>query len=201
MKRELDYIYIEDSLGGNQDWLPEFDMNRGGCAAVTACDLCMYLARLDEFEDLFKFKELSRENFIKFASVMKPYLTPRYHGIDYLEIYLSGLGDYWRSVNYNKRRLEGLSGQADFKFALEAVKSQLDLNIPVPYLMLNHADNKFEDFEWHWFMLAGYDELDDNANILVKAVTYGEAAWLNFNELWNTGCDRRGGLIKVLENF
>ena len=94
-----------------------------------------------------------------------------------------------------------MSGQADFKFALEAVKSQLDLNIPVPYLMLNHADNKFEDFEWHWFMLAGYDELDDGKNILVKAVTYGEAAWLNFNELWNTGCDRRGGLIKVIENF
>ncbi|MBQ7570227.1 MAG: hypothetical protein IJT22_04780, partial [Synergistaceae bacterium] len=95
--------------------------------------------------------------------------------------------------------LEGLAGSASFDFALEAVKSQIDLNLPIPYLMLNHADNKFEDFEWHWFMLAGYDELDDN--ILVKAVTYGEAAWLDFKALWNTGCERRGGLIKVLNNF
>lgn len=199
MKRELDYIYIDNCIGGNQDWLPEFDMNRGGCAAVTACDLCMYLAKLDNFENLYKFKDLTRENFIKFASIMKPYLTPRYHGIDYLEIYLCGLGDYWRSVNYNIRRLEGLAGSASFNFALEAVKSQIDLNLPIPYLMLNHADNKFEDFEWHWFMLAGYDELDDN--ILVKAVTYGEVTWLDFKALWNTGCERRGGLIKVLNNF
>ena len=199
MKRELDYIYIDNCIGCNQDWLPEFDMNRGGCAAVTACDLCMYLAKLDNFENLYTFKDLTRENFIKFASIMKPYLTPRYHGIDYLEIYLCGLGDYWRSVNYNIRRLEGLAGSASFNFALEAVKSQIDLNLPIPYLMLNHADNKFEDFEWHWFMLAGYDELDDN--ILVKAVTYGEAAWLDFKALWNTGCERRGGLIKVLNNF
>ena len=199
MKRELDYIYIDNCIGGNQDWLPEFDMNRGGCAAVTACDLCMYLAKLDNFENLYKFKDLTRENFIKFASIMKPYLTPRYHGIDYLEIYLCGLGDYWRSVNYNLRRLEGLAGSASFNFALEAVKSQIDLNLPIPYLMLNHADNKFEDFEWHWFMLAGYDELDDN--ILVKAVTYGEVTWLDFKALWNTGCERRGGLIKVLNNF
>ncbi|MBQ3377910.1 MAG: hypothetical protein IJG62_06530 [Synergistaceae bacterium] len=199
MKRELDYIYIDNCIGCNQDWLPEFDMNRGGCAAVTACDLCMYLSKLDNFENLYKFKDLTRENFIKFASIMKPYLTPRYHGIDYLEIYLCGLGDYWRSVNYNIRRLEGLAGSASFNFALEAVKSQIDLNLPIPYLMLNHADNKFEDFEWHWFMLAGYDELDDN--ILVKAVTYGEVTWLDFKALWNTGCERRGGLIKVLNNF
>ena len=199
MKRELDYIYIDNCIGCNQDWLPEFDMNRGGCAAVTACDLCMYLAKLDNFENLYKFKDWTRENFINFASIMKPYLTPRYHGIDYLEIYLCGLGDYWRSVNYNIRRLEGLAGSASFNFALEAVKSQIDLNLPIPYLMLNHADNKFEDFEWHWFMLAGYDELDDN--ILVKAVTYGEVTWLDFKALWNTGCKRRGGLIKVLNNF
>lgn len=200
MKRELDYIYIDNCIGGNQDWLPEFDMNRGGCAAVTACDLCMYLSKLDNFENLYKFKDLTRENFIKFASIMKPYLTPRYHGIDYLEIYLCGLGDYWRSVNYNLRRLEGLAGSASFDFALEAVKSQINLNLPVPYLMLNHADDKFDAFEWHWFMLAGYDELDDD-NILVKAVTYGEAEWLDFKALWNTGCERRGGLIRVLNNF
>ena len=44
MKNELDYIQIEDGLGGNQDWFPEWDMYHGGCAAVTACDLCIYLA-------------------------------------------------------------------------------------------------------------------------------------------------------------
>ena len=35
---------IDNAPGGNQDDLIEWDMNRGGCGAVTACDVCMYLA-------------------------------------------------------------------------------------------------------------------------------------------------------------
>lgn len=203
MKRELDYIYIDGAIGGNQDWLPEWDMHMGGCAAVTACDLCMYLSRCENFPDLYPFKDLSRENFIKFASIMKPYLTPRYHGIDYLEIYLCGLGDYWRKIKYEKMRLEGLSGNVSAETARNAIRAQINSGVPVPYLMLNHTQNQFEDFEWHWFNLAGYDDLDDldnenDNNMLIKVVTYGEIHWLNFNELWNTGVKRRGGIIRVI---
>lgn len=43
MKKELEYFYIEDSYGGNQEWFTDFMMNRGGCGALTACDTCLYL--------------------------------------------------------------------------------------------------------------------------------------------------------------
>ena len=44
MKKELDYISVEGSPGGNQDWFLDPFMKGGGCAAVTACDLCIYFA-------------------------------------------------------------------------------------------------------------------------------------------------------------
>ena len=46
---------------------------------------------------------------------------------------------------------------------------------------------------WHWFLLIGYKEYDDN--IMVKAVTYGNYEWLDLNELWDTGYEKKGGLI------
>ena len=33
-RKILGYFMIENAPGGNQDWLPEWDMNMGGCAAV-----------------------------------------------------------------------------------------------------------------------------------------------------------------------
>lgn len=44
MKTELNYFMIEGSYGSNQDWFSNFLMKMGGCAAVTACDSCIYLA-------------------------------------------------------------------------------------------------------------------------------------------------------------
>ena len=43
--KELNYFIIDGAIGWNQDWFKEWWMNKGGCAAVTACDLCLYLAR------------------------------------------------------------------------------------------------------------------------------------------------------------
>ena len=34
MKKELDYIQVEEALGGNQDWFTAPFMKGGGCAAV-----------------------------------------------------------------------------------------------------------------------------------------------------------------------
>ena len=46
---------------------------------------------------------------------------------------------------------------------------------------------------WRWFLLIGYKEYDDT--IMVKAVTYGNYEWLDLKELWNTGHEKKGGLI------
>ena len=44
-KNELDYFFVEESYGGNQDLFPEIAMRDGGCGAVAACESCIYFAR------------------------------------------------------------------------------------------------------------------------------------------------------------
>ncbi len=198
-KRILKYFTIEGTPGGNQDWLPEWDMNKGGCGAVTACDVCIYLARLGNFRTLYPFdaERLSRPDFIRFAKIMKPYLSPRYHGIDYLETYICGFNDYLHDTKNSSLMLEGLSGNVGYEAFAEAITDQIDRNIPVPFLMLNHHDITLDDFEWHWFNLAGYESTDGDINVMT--VTYGEYQWFSLRKMHDTGHDRKGGIIRIFE--
>ncbi len=199
-KKTLDYFTIENAPGGNQDWLPEWDMNMGGCAAVTACDTCIYLARsAEKFRTLYPFntENLSRNDFINFASIMKPFLRPRYHGIDYLETYICGFYDYLQKIHNSALIFEGISGNVDYESFAEAVVNQIDRNLPVPFLLLNHQDKILDDFEWHWFNLAGYEELNDDLNVLT--VTYGEYQWFSLRKIHDTKYERKGGLIRIFE--
>ena len=50
-----------------------------------------------------------------------------------------------------------------------------------------------EDFVWHWFLCYGYEETEHSFRIDVA--TYGESAVLDLADLWNTGCEEKGGLI------
>ena len=45
MRKELEHFYIGEALGGSQDWFMDPFMKLGGCGAVTACDICIWLAR------------------------------------------------------------------------------------------------------------------------------------------------------------
>ena len=67
-----------------------------------------------------------------------------------------------------------------------------------PFLLLHHRNPAFENYEWHWFLLTGYDEKPDG-RFMVKAVTYGSYEWLDFTKLWNTGYERKGGLVLLQE--
>lgn len=198
-KKILNYFTIEGTPGGNQEWLPEWDMNLGGCGAVTACDVCIFLSRLEKFRGLYPFdaNNLSRWDFIKFSRIMKPYLSPRYHGIDFLETYICGFYDYLRNAKNNLLTLEGISGNVDYEIFSAAIINQINQNFPVPYLMLRHQDIKLDDFEWHWFNLAGYEIIDDDINVMT--VTYGEYQWFSLRTMWDTGNERRGGIIRIFE--
>ena len=191
---------IGNAPGGNQDDLVEWDMNKGGCGAVTACDVCMFLAgRYERFRTLYPDDphNISREDFINFAGSMKPYLSPRYHGIDFLETYICGFYDYLKSVNNTSLTLEGLSGETDYDSFAEAVTDQIDRDFPVPYLMLMHKDKALDDFNWHWFNLAGYEHTPSGLNVLT--VTYGEYQWFGLRNMWDTGHRRKGGIIRIFE--
>lgn len=194
IKKELPHFNIGTSYGGNQEWFDGFMMRVGGCAAETACDLCIYLD-LYKGTSLYPFDKsnLTKQDYVNFGTIMKPYLHPRMSGIDKLPIYLEGFGRYLADRGNSSVTLSGIQGTANYRTAETALISQLDRGIPVPFLLLKHAQPRFKDYEWHWFLLNGYIKSD--TDLMVKAVTYSEYEWLDFYELWHTGLDNKGGMI------
>ena len=99
MEKELPWFDIEGTYGGNQDWLKDPMMHLGGCGALAACDLCIYLAKYYGETSLVPFSDeelekLSKERYIEFSNIMKPYLHPRWKGINTLEAWMDGFQKY-----------------------------------------------------------------------------------------------------------
>ena len=195
MKRELEHFSIGTSYGGNQDWFPTFMMRVGGCGAETACDSSVYFALHRGLPGIApeNCAALTKQDYIDFAYEMKPYLSPRMSGIDRLDIYIDGYAQFLHDRGETRLTMEPLDGHAPFDAAKQAVMQQIDAGLPIPTLILRHRDKAFEDYVWHWFLLNGYDERE--TGFFVKAVTYSEFEWLDFEKLWNTGYDQRGGLV------
>ena len=195
MKHELPHFQIGDSYGGNQDWFPTFMMRIGGCGAETACDSSIYFALYRGVNGIApdSAAELSKDDYIRFAYEMKPYLSPRMSGIDRLDIYMEGYAQFLKDRGENRITMVPLNGTEPYEAAQKAVQQQIDHLFPIPTLVLNHRNKSFRDYIWHWFLINGYDETDDG--FLVKAVTYSKFEWLDFRELWATGHERRGGLV------
>ena len=85
------------------------------------------------------------------------------------------------------------SGSRNVREAEEKIADRIDIGFPVPCLTLNHKDPAFFDYDWHWFLLTGYER---SANgFMIKTVTYGEWNWISLERLWDTGYPRKGGLI------
>ena len=194
MRKELEYFRIENALGWNQEWFQDWSMYDGGCAAVTACDICIYLSLRKGIGKLYPYRtdRFTRQDYIRFSQIMKPYLHPCWQGIDTLERYISGFSEYCKNIDYTLKA-EGFPGTRSVNRAAETIRQQIDKGIPVPYLLLYHKNPSFKDFEWHWFNLAGYGEY--GGEFYVRAITYGLEYWLNFDELWDTGRSRKGGMV------
>ncbi len=198
MKKELDYFKIENYYGGNQEWFSDRMMNIGGCAAVTACDMCIYLDLYKDIGGLYPFDKnhITKADYIRFSQVMKPYLKPRFGGIDKLDIYLEGFGRYLKEHTggkLSKNTLEAFSGNEGFGKAKQVVKDSIDAGFPIPYLLLRHKSPPDKDYVWHWFLLTGYEIFEES--FMVKTVTYGTWRWFDFYNLWNTGYRKKGGMI------
>ena len=89
--------------------------------------------------------------------------------------------------------MAALNGSEPYETAQAAVIQQINHGYPIPTLILNHRNKALGDYVWHWFLINGYD--DANGRLLAKAVTYSKYEWLDFQQLWNTGHERRGGLV------
>ena len=52
-KKELEYFFVEESYGGNQDLFTDVTMRDGGCGAIAACESCIYFARTNDMRNLY----------------------------------------------------------------------------------------------------------------------------------------------------
>lgn len=194
-KRELPHFYIGKTYGGNQNWMPDPWMHIGGCGALTTCDVCLDLALHHGRRELYPYdpNNLSRKDYIRFGMVMKPYLKPRNTGIKDLETYIDGAGKYFADAGAGDISMKGISGTRSYETARDEIRYQIDAGMPVSYLMLNHRNPSFDFFEWHWFLVNGYEEWHEH--FYIKAVTYGSPYWLSLSDLWDTGREEKGGIV------
>ncbi len=196
-RAELEHFYIGDSYGGNQDWFRSLMMRKGGCAAETACDSSLYFTLRKGVGGLYPFDKnrLTRAEYVDFAHEMEKYLWPRISGVNRLELYIEGYGKYLRDRGVSRIGMKAFAGSEPYEKAEEALIRQIDAGCPVPTLILNHKDRALRDYVWHWFLLNGYDRQAGSGRLLVKAVTYSEYEWLDFERLWDTGYVMKGGLV------
>lgn len=209
MKRELEYFTIDGAYGGNQDWFKNLVMKMGGCAAATACDCSIYLALYEGMEELYPYnvRALTKQEYIDFSQKMKPYIRPRVGGVRRISWFIEGWGKYIQDRNeevgkdFRKMQqkiqidMAAFAGSHSYEEACKVIKRQIDGGYPVPYLLLQHTDREtFKDYIWHWFLLTGYEETEDD--LLVKTATYGESDTFSLKEMWNTGCEEKGGLVQ-----
>ena len=201
MLKELDYFWVGEEYGGRQSLLPDVVMRFAGCAAVTACDSLIYMTLYKNLKNLCPFStdQLRGRDYVAFFKTVKPYLRPRLMGINRLEIFVAAFKKFLKEHGTFFLDVLPWSGDHDEQDTVNTIRQQIDRGFLIPYLLLHHKNPNFENYEWHWFLLTGYDEKPDG-RFLVKAVTYGAYEWLDFAKLWNTGYDRKGGLILFKES-
>ena len=195
MKKELPHFAVGSDYGGSQDWCTELWMNIGGCAAVAACDSSIFFMLHKGRRELYPYAlaDISRKDYVDFTDIMKPYLYPREGGVDRLDLYTDGFGRFLRDRGENAISMSPWPGEHDLPETKDTVKKQIDNGWLIPVLTLQHMHPSMREYVWHWYLLNGYDEQGER--FFVKAVTFGAWQWLDFGVLWNTGFDRKGGLV------
>ncbi len=194
MRKETAYFNIGSSYGSSQQWMTDPSMNLGGCGAIAACDMCIYLAMYKGRREVCPLHRLppTRREYIDFASQMKPYLSPRMSGIRDTSTFIDGAEAWLRDRSCSDIQLSAVEGCRPSGEAWNAIRESIDDDMPLCCLMLKHTDREFDFFRWHWFIVNGYD---DSNRRKIKTATYSRARWLDFDRLWDTGYEDKGGLV------
>ena len=202
MKKELDHFHIGNNIGANQDEFSNIALKIGGCAIVTLCDTFITMVHSGFSSSLIPIDPdcITMKEYESFAEKVKPYLHPRLSGIYKISTYTEGVDKYLSEQTEMRERISisSISGDDDVSSAEKGLIEQIDHGVPVVYLLLHHKDKVFSDFEWHWFLINGYD--NSTESIKVQIITYGESQWVDFKQLWNTGKKLRGGMVLLRPN-
>lgn len=192
---ELNYFHIGKALGGSQSWMRDPWMRVGGCAALAAVDSCIFFTLFYGKKKLcpIDVHHLTKDSYIRFAMIMKPYISPRFSGVSKLELYIEGMEAYLRDCGCEEPLMQPFPMGQPLELAQQMLRQQIDKGLLIPFLLLNPISKEWKEYHWHWFLLTGYRR--DGDELMVKAVTYGEGEWLPFTTLWDTVHRDNGGMI------
>lgn len=198
MKKELNFITIDGKYyGGDQNWHPTHKMMRlGGCSAVCACEVCMYLAKtFPDKRGLYPYDpgNISMKDFLAFFETMFQYIYPGIGGLTSIDKFARMLRRYAQGETDVKLNFEQLPGNEPYEKAEQFVRNAIDADLPLMYLLLGHRDRALDEYEWHWFTVTGYEDGEDGFSILFA--TWGKQHKLGFRRLWETGKHWRGGMV------
>ena len=192
---ELNYFHIGNALGGSQDWMRDPWMKLGGCAALAAVDSFIYFTLFCGRKKLcpIDVHRLTKDSYIQFAMIMKPYISPRLGGVSKLKLYTKGVKKYLNDTGCDKPLMQPYPMGQPLEDAKQILQQQMNNGMLIPFLLLNPVSSEWKDYHWHWFLLTGYRREKDS--LMVKAVTYGKGEWLPFSKLWDDKNRKNGGMI------
>ncbi|HBU13344.1 MAG TPA: hypothetical protein DEB31_11705 [Clostridiales bacterium] len=197
-KNELDFFLIDGKYyGGDQNWHTHKMMKLGGCSAVCACETCIWLAKTKpSLAGLYPYdtKYISKEDFLRFFETVFQFIHPGIGGLTSVEKFARMLHKYIDTTGV-KARTRALGGNMPYAAAREFVRGAIDRGLPVMYLMLKHKDDAFADYEWHWFTLTGYEEVQGGMDVMFA--TWGKKHSFRLDQAWDTGKAWRGGMVVV----
>ncbi len=197
MKRELDFITIDNTYyGGDQNWHTHGMMKLGGCSAVCACEQSIYLSKtFPALRKLYPYDpgHVSKDDFLRFFEIMFRYIYPGIGGLTSVDKFERMFQNYIETTGVCAS-LEKLDGHAPLSEAKQFVQDAITDGVPVMYLMLKHADPQFDEYEWHWFNLTGYEAQGDKMS--VDFATWGTKCRFDFVAAWNTRKFWRGGMLR-----
>lgn len=197
-RKELGFFLVDGKYyGGDQNWHSHMMMNRGGCSAVTACETCIYLAKSNSrLRALYPYdpQNVTKQDFLRFFELMFRYVYPGIGGLTSIKKFSRMLGKYIATTGVDVD-IACLAGNEPYTKAGQFVKEAIDAQLPVMYLLLLHSDKKYNEFEWHWFTLTGYEQ--SACGLQVDFATWGKKHRFALPEMWKTNKIQRGGMVCI----
>ena len=124
---------------------------------------------------------------------MFQYLHPGIGGLTSIDKFERMLGKYIMTTG-TQMGMQKVYGRESYETAKNFFISSIDNGIPVMFLMLKHADPAFDEYEWHWFNLTGY-EITAEGRLNAIFATWGSRHVFDFQRAWETGRYWKGGMV------
>ena len=197
-KNELKFFLIDGKYyGGDQNWSNHKWMKLGGCSTVSFCEACICLAgTFRKLRGLYPYDPIhvKKQEFMDYFKMVFQYVYPGIGGLSSIERFKRMAQSFvdTRDINVG---FNCLSGSAAYEDAESFIVGHIDQGYPVMYLMLKHKDRAFEDYEWHWFTVTGYERAYNG--LRVEFATWGEKHSFMLENAWDTRKTMKGGLVAM----